>query len=199
MLVIGLTGGIGSGKSAASDRFQARGVTVVDADVCAREVVEPGEPALQAIAAHFGAEVLQADGGLDRRRLRDIVFANSAERTWLEQLLHPRIRERIQQHLASAQSPYALLVSPLLFEAKQNSLVDRVLLIDVPEALARQRAAARDGVPESQIEAIMKVQMARDERQTRADDIVLNDSDLETLHQRVDALHERYLALTRQP
>lgn len=198
MLTIGLTGGIGSGKSAASDRFQDLGITVVDADVCAREVVEPGEPALAAIAAHFGAEILLADGGLDRRRLREIVFANAGERAWLEQLLHPRIRERIQQHLAAAQSPYALLVSPLLFEAKQDSLVDRVLLIDVPEALAQQRAAARDGVPESQIEAIMEAQMGRVERQARADDVILNDGDRGALHRQVDALHARYLALAGQ-
>lgn len=195
MLAIGLTGGIGSGKSAATERFQALGITIVDADICAREVVALGEPALNAIAEHFGPAILQADGTLDRRRLRELVFAQEAERQWLERLLHPRIRENIEQQLAASRSPYTILVSPLLFEARQDRLVSRVLLIDVPEDLARSRAAQRDGVPEAQIESIMKAQMARRERQARADDILLNDGDLSQLQQQVDALHERYLQL----
>src|SRR3989338_6241173 len=143
MLKIGLTGGIGSGKTAATDHFQQLGIAVVDADVVAREVVVPGSPALAQIAEHFGAQILDHSGALDRAQLRKIIFSNPSEKSWLETLLHPLIRTEILRQLEQAHSPYAILVSPLLFETGQHLLVDRTLLIDAPEALQVSRATAR--------------------------------------------------------
>lgn len=193
--IVGLTGGIGSGKTAASDWFQAQGVAIVDADVVAREVVEPGTVALASIAEHFGAGVLQPDGKLDRAVLRRIVFDATDERRWLEQLLHPLIAGEIARQLAAADSPYAMLVSPLLFETGQKNFVARTLLIDVPEELQLARTAARDKVDEAQVKSIMAAQMPRDERRRRADDIVLNDAGLAELHAQLEPLHESYLRM----
>jgi dephospho-CoA kinase len=195
MRVVGLTGGIGSGKTAVSDHFEHLGITVVDADLASRQVVEPGTPALAAIAEHFGPEILQADGALDRAALRARIFADEGERHWLEALLHPRIGEALRDGLAAATSPYAILVSPLLFEAGQATLVDRVLLVDAPEALQLERTMARDQNSEAQVQAIIKAQASRAERQARADDILVNDGTLADLLTKVEALHERYLAL----
>ncbi len=195
MRVVGLTGGIGSGKTAVADHFQRLGITVVDADLASRQVVEPGQPALAAIAEHFGQAILQADGTLDRAALRERIFQDPAERHWLETLLHPRIGEVLLAGLAAATSPYAILVSPLLFEAGQATLVDRVLLVDAPEALQLERTMARDQNSAEQVQAIIKAQASRAERQARADDILVNDGSLEDLLKKVDALHERYLKL----
>lgn len=193
--ILGLTGGIGSGKTAASDWFKAQGIVIVDADVVSRQVVEPGTPALAAIAEHFGEGILQPDGALDRAALRVKVFDDAAERRWLEQLLHPLIAQEILRQLAAATSPYAILVSPLLFETGQKNFVRRTLLIDVPEDLQMSRTASRDGVPESQVKAIIAAQMPRDEKRRRADDVVSNDSTLAALQEKLAALHARYLAL----
>ncbi|MFZ5722371.1 MAG: dephospho-CoA kinase [Pseudomonadota bacterium] len=195
--IVGLTGGIGSGKTAASDWFRNQGITVVDADVVARQVVEPGTPALAAIAEHFGRHVLQADGTLDRAALRRIVFEKPEERRWLEQLTHPLIAQEILRQLTAATSAYALLVSPLLFETRQRDFVARTLLIDVPEARQVARTAARDKVEEDQVRAIMAAQMPRSERRTRADDIADNDGTLAELHAQLERLHARYLELAR--
>lgn len=192
--VVGLTGGIGSGKTAASDWFRTQGIAVVDADIVSREVVEPGQPALDAIRAHFGSEVIQAGGTLDRAALRAKVFADADERRWLEQLLHPLIAASIARQLAEATSAYALLVSPLLFETAQRNFVRRALLIDVPEDMQLARTTVRDGVPEAQVKAIIAAQMSRDERRARADDIVVNDGSLAQLHERLAARHDDYLA-----
>lgn len=192
--IVGLTGGIGSGKTAASDWFRAQGVTIVDADVVSREVVEPGTPALAEIHRHFGDAVLQADGRLDRAALRRIVFGQPDQRRWLEQLLHPLIGMEIVRQLAAATSPYAMLVSPLLFETSQRTFVARTLLIDVPEHLQLSRTAQRDGVDESQVKAIMAAQMSRAERRSRADDIVVNDGSLADLQEHLAVLHRQYLA-----
>lgn len=197
MLVIGLTGGIGSGKTLATDHFERLGITVVDADKAARAVVEPGRAALQEIAAAFGSSVINADGTLNRAALRHIVFSDPAQRQKLEQITHPRIAEEIRRQLAESTSPYTILVSPLLFESGQDRFAQRTLLIDAHEALQRQRAAARDGVSEAQIEAIMAAQMSREERKTRADDVILNDGNIEHLHAMVERLHQRYLELAR--
>jgi len=197
MFVIGITGGIGSGKTAVSDRFAARGIVVVDADLASRVVVEAGRPALGAIREHFGGEVIAADGSLDRAALRGKVFADAAERRWLEQLLHPLIGEEIRRGLQAATSPYAVLVSPLLLEAGQVNLVDRVLVVDVPEDLQVQRTAARDGNSVEQVRAIMAAQMDRDTRLARADDVIVNDRGLEELDAAVESLHHRYLELAR--
>lgn len=197
-LIIGLTGGIGSGKSAAAARFeQAHGIHVVDADIKSRVVVEPGRPALQKIVDRFGDAVLQEDGSLNRAALRERVFQVPDERRWLEQLLHPLIREEIVTDLASARSPYALLVSPLLVESGQYQMTRRVLVVDVPEALQIARTTARDNVPEEQVRAILKAQAQREERLRHAHDVIENDRDLAALHAQVDALHQQYLALAR--
>ncbi len=193
--IVGLTGGIGSGKTAASDWFKAQGIIIVDADLVSRQVVEPGTPALMAIRDHFGASLIQSDGTLDRAALRQVVFDQPAERRWLEQLLHPLIAQEIVRQLATAASPYALLVSPLLFETGQKAFVRRTLLIDVPEALQMSRTAARDKVEETQVKAIMAAQMSRADRRAKADDIVLNDAALSELHARLAPLHAHYLEI----
>ena len=195
MWILGLTGGIGSGKTAASDYFAKLGIVVVDADIVARDVVEPGQPAWQAIREHFGPEVLQADGSLNRAWLRQKVFAEPAERQWLEQQTHPRIRDSIIRQLQQAQSPYAILSSPLLFESGQAQLTDRSLLIDVPEEVQLQRASARDGNDAEQIRRIMAAQLSRQERRARADDLVDNSGSLEQLYAQLQELHEGYMAL----
>lgn len=195
--IIGLTGGIGSGKSAAAARFaEAHGIHVVDADIKSRVVVEPGRPALHQIVDRFGDAVLQQDGSLNRAVLRERVFQDPDERRWLEQLLHPLIREEIVSDLASADSPYALLVSPLLVESGQYQMTRRVLVVDVPEALQIARTTLRDKVPEEQVRAILQVQAKREERLRHADDVITNDHDLAALHQQVDQLHQYYLTLT---
>lgn len=195
-MIIGLTGGIGSGKTAAANRFAAaHGIHVVDADEKSRVVVQPGKPALQHIVDRFGDAILLDDGNLNRAALREHVFAVPAERQWLEQLLHPLIRDEIITDLQSATSPYALLVSPLLVESGQNALTKRVIVVDVPEAMQLSRTVQRDTVPEAQVRAIMQAQAQREERLRHAHDVLTNDSDLATLHAQVDALHQRYLQL----
>ncbi|SDZ92494.1 dephospho-CoA kinase [Microbulbifer marinus] len=195
MFTIGLTGGIGSGKSAAADCFRALGIHVVDADWAARVVVQPGQPALAKIAEHFGADVLLGNGELDRARLRGLVFDNADERNWLEALLHPLIREEILRALAASQSAYAILESPLLIESGQYKLVDRVCVIDVPEALQIERAGARDRNDPEQIRKIMAAQLPRAERLQRADDVLDNSGDLSSLEAQVASLHQKYLQL----
>jgi dephospho-CoA kinase len=195
MFVVGITGGIGSGKTAVSDRFASRGIEVVDADVASRVVVEPGRPALAAIADHFGPELIAADGGLDRAALRSKVFADPAERRWLERLLHPLISEYLAEQLAAVGTSYAILVSPLLLETSQSQFADRVLVVDVPEDLQVSRTMARDNNDEAQVRAIMAAQTSREARLQKADDVIVNDSDLDTLDARVEALHRVYLDL----
>lgn len=197
--VIGLTGGIGSGKTAVSDYFAQLGITVVDADVAARVVVEKGRPALTQIAEHFGSHILQPDGTLDRAQLRAEVFKDPAERQWLEGLLHPLIRQEIKDGLHNATSPYALLVSPLLVESGQSKLTQRVLVVDVPKELQLQRTINRDNNSPEQVKAIMAAQASRQQRLASADDVIVNDGTLEQLHQQVDALHVKYLALASSP
>lgn len=194
--IVGLTGGIGSGKTAVASCFVELGVHTVDADDAARWVVEPGEPALVAIAQHFGPSVIQPDGQLDRAALRAIIFQQPEQRQWLEQLLHPIIRQRIVDNLATATSPYAILVSPLLIETQQTQLCQRVLVIDVPEALQISRTMQRDGVSEAQVRAILQAQLSRLQRLEQADDVLVNDQDLTHIRQQVQQLHQQYLALS---
>lgn len=193
--VLGLTGGIGSGKSAVVEAFGRLGVDWVDADHAARWVVEPGKPALGAIADRFGETVLAADGSLNRSVLRELVFHDPEQRKWLEELLHPIIRQEIAEHLARATSPYAIMVSPLLVESGQYRQVDRVLVVDVPEAFQLERAARRDRCSEAQIQAILSAQISRDERLRHADDVLVNDRDLAWLMCEVERLHNFYLTL----
>ncbi|MCP8900230.1 dephospho-CoA kinase [Gilvimarinus xylanilyticus] len=197
-IIIGLTGGIGSGKSAAADLFAARGINIVDADIAAREVVEPGTVALQAIAEHFGPDILLADASLDRRALREIIFTHADEKKWLETLLHPAIRTLIKQQLNEASSAYTILVSPLLLETDQHTLVDRLLVIDCPEADQIQRAAARDQSGPERIKAIMANQLSRDARLAKADDILHNHASLADLETQVETLHQTYLSLAQR-
>ena len=193
--ILGLTGGIGSGKSAAAQCFVDLGIHLVDADNAARWVVEPGRPALSQIAEHFGADVLQADGTLNRAALRELIFKDPQQRVWLEGLLHPLIREEIKQYLARAQSPYAILVSPLLLETSQHQMVQRILVIDVPEAVQIERTVLRDKTNEAQVRAILKAQASREERLRRADDVIVNDRDPAWLKSEVERLHHFYLTL----
>ncbi|MHA6492524.1 dephospho-CoA kinase [Pseudomonas borbori] len=193
--ILGLTGGIGSGKSAVAQCFVDRGVHLVDADHAARWVVEPGKPALAKIVEHFGPQVLQADGHLDRTVLRTLIFDNPEQRRWLETLLHPLIGQEITNYLAQAQSPYAILVSPLLIESGQYKLTQRVLVVDAPEALQLQRTMQRDNSSAEQVQAIFQAQASREERLRHADDVLLNDSDLSHIAAEVERLHTFYLTL----
>ena len=191
--VIGVAGGIGSGKSAVSDRFETLGIEVVDADVAARRVVEPGQPALAEIVDRFGGEVLQADGQLDRPALRERVFRNPDQRRWLERALHPRINALMRDELVRAASPYAILVNPLM--RNRDARADRILVVDVSEAVQIRRTMARDNVDEAQAKAIMASQLGRTARLAFADDVIVNDTSIEDLKAAVDALHPRYLEL----
>ena len=193
MWVLGLTGGIGSGKTAASDFFASKGITVVDADIVAREVVEPGQPAWQAIKDRFGDQALLADNSLNRAWLREKVFAEPEERKWLESQTHPRIRDNIIRQLQQATSAYAILVSPLLFESGQALLTQYTLLIDVAEDIQIARATSRDQNNADQIRRIIAAQMSRAERRSRADDIADNSLGLAELHQQLELLHSSYL------
>lgn len=197
MLVIGLTGGIGSGKSAASDYFSSLGITVVDADLASRTVVQPGKPTLNAIAQRFGGNMINADGSLHRAALRELVFSDKQALKALEAITHPAIRTELLNQLQQSQSPYTILVSPLLLETNQHQLADRVLLIDVEEQTQLDRTVQRDKVSRQQVEAIMAAQMPRQTRQSKADDILLNDGDLAALHGKLNTLHQTYLKLAK--
>lgn len=198
MLVIGVTGGIGSGKTAATDRFQELGITVVDADLASRVVVEPGKPALQAIAEHFGEHLITAGGELDRRALREIVFADPSQRKWLESLTHPLIAQEILTQIQASQSPYTILASPLLLESSQHKMAERILVIDVPVEQQIARTVTRDHTTEEGVKAIIAAQMSRDERLAKADDVICNDQDLQHLRAKVDQLHKTYLEMAKQ-
>ena len=194
-VVVGLTGGIGSGKSAAAEIFRACGIEVIDADTLAREVVEPGQPALSDIAAHFGSDILTAEGHLDRAAMRKIVFSNPEHKSWLEKLLHPLIAELLQRRLNATKSPYAILESPLLLETEQHKLVDRVLVIDVNPEIQVDRSVRRDGSDEQLIRSIIASQIDRAERIQHADDLVSNEESLEQLRENIEALHSKYLGM----
>ncbi|WP_323971863.1 dephospho-CoA kinase [Aeromonas hydrophila] len=199
MYVVAITGGIGSGKTTVANQFAELGIEVVDADVIAREVVEPGTPALAAIAAHFGSEVITPDGQLDRRRLRERVFTDLQAKGWLNALLHPLIRTEMQRQCAAARSPYCLLVVPLLVENRLTALANRVLVIDVDEATQIERTCRRDGVNREQAQAILAAQASRAERLAAADDVLDNQNGTpEAIKSRILALHETYLAFASQ-
>ena len=195
MLRIGLTGGIGSGKSTVAELFAARGVPVIDADAIARELVEPGQPALAEIVASFGTDCIDAEGRLDRARLRERVFNDAAQREHLEAILHPRIRAVMAEWTAAQSTAYVLLVIPLLFESGQRDLVDRVLVVDVPVELQRARVSARDHLTDAQIDAILAAQVQRNLRINGADDVIDNSGDAAALEPQVDDLHRHYLHL----
>ena len=196
MLKIGLTGGIASGKSTASNYFIGQGVEVIDADIIARQVVEPGKPALHEIKQAFGAKVLAADGSLNRQILRALVFADDSLRVKLEKILHPRIREEMFRRINNASdTPYLIVAVPLLVEGNLHHQLDRILVIDVDQETQIQRLRKRDGMTREQCLKILSVQISRENRLAAADDIVDNSGDLQTLHGQLEQIHKKYLRL----
>ncbi len=195
MLIIGLTGGIGSGKSTALKRFVELGVPVIDADDIARELVLPGRPGLKRIIAEFGTDVLTDEGLLDRARLRKIVFDNSQKRKALEAILHPLIRAEMRRRAENINVPYCVFCIPLLVETGQSGTVDRVLVIDSKEELRYQRIKRRDGLPDEQIKAILAAQATSEDRLAVADDVIVNNGDAGEINRQVDKLHQKYLEL----
>lgn len=193
--VLGLTGGIGCGKTAVSNMLEALGICVVDADIIARQVVEPGSEGLKAIVAHFGADILLADGNLNRSALRELVFSNNEHKNWLNALLHPLIRQQIITDLNNATSPYVVLVAPLLFENGLDKYCNRTLLIDVPKNVQIERTVKRDNISLEQVNSIIAAQMSREQKQQQADDILNNDRSLTLVKHDLIALHKGYLKL----
>lgn len=196
-IIIGLTGGIGSGKSAISNKFEQLGINIVDADIVAREVVAIGSDGLNQISNHFGADILNVDKSLNRAKLREIIFENDNQKTWLNNLLHPMIREQIINQLERATSPYVILVAPLLFENSLNKLCNRCLLIDVPKEIQIQRTTSRDNVSKEQVKSIIASQMSRDNKLELADDVLDNSLPLEDAFKKVDILHQSYIAVKK--
>ena len=192
---VALTGGIASGKSTVADLFVRHGVPLIDTDVIAREVVEPGQPALAEIVSVFGPGVLDGEGRMDRRRMRDYVFNDPAARKRLEGILHPAIRAEMERQSAAAPGPYQVLVIPLLTEGGRREHIDRVLVVDAPEELQIARLMQRDHVQREQALAALAAQAKRDARLEFADDVIVNDGDPAALTVRVDALHREYLRL----
>jgi len=193
--IVGLTGGIASGKSAATEFFEQQGICVVDADLVARQVVEPGSHCLEAIAKKFGLDAVNEQGGLNRTYLREQVFNNDTLKSWLNELLHPAIREAMRTQTKQATSPYIIWAVPLLIENNIHKTVDKVLVIDALPQDQIKRATKRDNCSEFLIKSIMAAQASRDERRQHADDIVLNDGDISQLHEELEALHKNYLTL----
>lgn len=191
--VVGVTGGIGSGKTAVTDRFAARGITIADADVASRVVVEPGTAALAQIAEHFGEGVLQADGTLDRAALRKIVFEDAGERAWLESVTVPAIMNELRRILRESTAPYSMLM--LSSGNGRSPLIHRSLVVDVPEDVQIARVTARDNNTPEQVQAIMAAQPSREQRLEYADDVIVNDASLDELDERVEELHQQYLEL----
>lgn len=197
--VVGLTGGIASGKTTVANLFhQHFAIDIVDADLVARQVVQPGSVGLSAIVDHFGPEILTANGELDRASLRARIFDQADEKAWLNQLLHPMIRQEMIEQLKTVTSAYALLVVPLLVENRLQTLCDRVLVVDVEEQTQIERTIQRDGVDEQQVRAILNAQATRQARLAIADDVVKNDAKDQNLLQQVTELHQKYLAMSKQ-
>ncbi len=194
-LVIGLTGGIGSGKSTVADLFQQKGITVIDTDLLSRKLTQPGQPALAAIRAKLGDAIIEADGSMNRAALRKLIFTDETKRRWLEDLLHPLIRAEMEKRIEQATSPYCIAVIPLLFETRPNPLIQRVLVVDAPIDLQIARTVERDHASPEAISAILKTQVDRETRLSKADDVINNQGSLEALIAQVNALHEKYLSL----
>lgn len=199
MFMIGLTGGIGSGKSTVARLFEQFEIICIDADLIAREIVEVGQPALTALSNHFGEQVLYSDGSLNREKLRKIIFDNHDERLWVNQLLHPVIRQTMIEKALKATSPYVILMIPLLFENSLETLVSRVLVIDTDEQTQIMRASLRDNTSEQHIQSIVSAQISRQERNNRAHDIIQNTATTSylELEQQVSILHQNYLKLSQ--
>ncbi|NHB96796.1 dephospho-CoA kinase [Photorhabdus stackebrandtii] len=193
--IIALTGGIGSGKTTIANAFAALGVPLVDADIIAREVVAPGTPALQAIIEHFGHDILMPDGSLNRALLRQKIFTNKQEKQWVNQLLHPLIRQETRRQLEQIIAPYVIWVIPLLVENNAGHLANRILVVDVSPEVQISRVATRDGISYQQVENILAAQASRSERLAYADDVISNHDNVQAIAPRVAELHQQYLRL----
>jgi len=195
MLRIGLTGGIGSGKSAVASLLMTRGIPIIDTDEIAHRLTEPGQPAFDEIVRNFGQDILDANRRIDRDKLRERVFENAGERQRLEAILHPRIREMVREKLEALHAPYCILVVPLLIESGFIDLVDRVLVVDASEGVQIQRTVARSGLTEPEIRKIIAAQVSRAQRLQKADDVIDNNGDRKHLETEVERLHQWYLSL----
>ncbi|VAW58110.1 Dephospho-CoA kinase [hydrothermal vent metagenome] len=198
MLKVALTGGIGCGKTTVCQLFSAHGVPVIDTDIIAREQVKPGQPALQMIVNYFGPDILLTDGTLNRKKLAGKTFSQPADRLKLESILHPCIRQHVQQQLSTLSSSYAIIAIPLLVETSQHTQYDRVLLVDCTEAQQIERTRSRDQRSREEIKNIINSQATREQRIGIADDILENDLDSNALASKVSALHKRYLSLAKR-
>lgn len=196
--IVALTGGIGSGKTTVANEFAKLGVPLVDADIIARTVVEPNTPALTAIKARYGADIIKSDGSLNRQHLREIIFSDTAEKQWLNSLLHPLIHQETQKQLQQINSSYALWVVPLLIENKLSHLADRTLVIDVTPEEQISRTIQRDNVSEEHVANILKSQVSRENRLLHADDIITNHNGESNLADKVAVLHQQYMTLAQQ-
>lgn len=196
--IVGLTGGIGSGKSKAADMFGALGADIVDTDAVSHALTGPGGAAIASIVAAFGAQYAREDGSLDRARMRSLVFSDPAARTTLEGILHPLIRAEVERRIAASRAPYVVLVVPLMLETGSYlDRIDRLLVVDCPEALQVERTMARSRLGEDEVRRIMAAQVSRAERVARANDVIANDADIDALRTLVDALHAQYLTAAR--
>jgi len=195
MLVVALTGGIGSGKTTACSLFETLGTPIIDADIIARSLVEPGEPALDEIMQQFGKLVLTSEGALDRAKLRQLIFNDAEKKSLLESILHPRIRQEMVRRISELTTPYCIIAIPLLVESGQMEIADRILVIDAPESEQLKRVIQRDEQTKAQVEAIISSQASRAARQAVADDIIHNDGDLIRLQTQVEVLHQKYLSI----
>lgn len=196
--IVALTGGIGSGKTTVANEFAKLGIPLVDADIIARQVVEPGSAALNTISKRYGADIIHSDGSLNRQRLRDIIFSDTKEKKWLNALLHPLIHQKTQQQLKQANNSYVLWIVPLLFENNLSHLADRVLVIDVTPEEQISRTVERDNVSEEQVANILKAQSSREYRLAHADDVITNHNGELNISDKVAKLHERYITLAQR-
>ncbi len=197
MFIVGLTGGIGSGKSTVSAIFKKLGVPVIDADQIARELVEPEQPALKQIIHAFGSELLNQAGELDRNKMRKIIFQHPEEKKTLESILHPLIRESMLHQISRLKTPYCILEIPLLLESNQTDLVDKILVIDVPPDLQYKRVQDRSNLSKQEVETIIATQIDRSSRLAAADDIIVNNRSLAELDKKVEQLHQTYLSFAK--
>ncbi|MEZ8021745.1 dephospho-CoA kinase [Vibrio sp. 1F255] len=196
-IIIGLSGGIASGKTTVANLFNEHfNIDIVDADIVAREVVALGSDGLKQITEHFGKSILLDDGTLNRSRLRELIFSDPKEKQWLNDLLHPMIRDKIDSDLSKVTSPYALLVAPLLVENQMQGMADRVLIVDVPTEVQIERTMSRDNVSKEQVAAILKSQASREQRLAVADDVIKNHTKNQELLPQITDLHQKYLAIS---